>query len=92
MKPFCEFFMMQIYYHIFDASGVSSPPRLQHFRKVMRETLVDKGMSTSARYHGLYSRLAHIGASEAADCLCVTDCRVSGAARVCALKSRHRHN
>lgn len=31
--------------------GRYSPPRLQHFRKVMRVPLVDEGMSTSARYH-----------------------------------------
>ena len=44
--------------------------------------LADKGALTSARHHGLYSRLATVGMARAADCLCVTDCRVSGAMRI----------
>ena len=62
--------------------GRSSPPVLPPLEgRWCARRLVDKGALTSARHLAGYSRLATVGMARAADCLCVTDCRVSGAMR-----------
>ncbi len=64
--------------------GCSSPPVLPPLEgRWCARRLADKGALTSARHHGIYSRLAHTDMPGAADCLCVTDGRVNEGIWVC---------